>query len=181
MHCENVKRRTCECRPEHQCLPISRTGDLKIARTLADKVFRLKSHFSTLLSTLSFTLYALLPTLSPQLDSAYPVELTSQALQGLSNPTSSQISTVSADNESEGVLESSVPDIPVEVENRGRSLSSGSRAEGGSVSESWASEFRGDGQLGMGPESVMTETDDGVSNDSYFQPIVNDATISADQ
>lgn len=132
---------------------------------------RLKNHFSTLLSTLSFTLYALLPTLSPQLDSAYPVELTSQALQGLSNPVSSQISTASGDNEadqvgSSSILDSSVPDVSTHYadssEGDPRRLSSGSGGNGveASVTESWASEFRGGGDA----ESVMTETDDGVSN-----------------
>lgn len=47
---------------------------------------RIKAHFTSLLSTISFTLYALLPTLQPQLFAAYPVEATSQALQAKSNP-----------------------------------------------------------------------------------------------
>lgn len=42
---------------------------------------RLKAHFNSLLSTISFTLYALLPTVEPQLFAEYPVEATSQALQ----------------------------------------------------------------------------------------------------
>lgn len=42
---------------------------------------RIKAHFTSVLSTISFTLYALLPTLEPQLFAAYPVEATSQALQ----------------------------------------------------------------------------------------------------
>ncbi|KAL1406185.1 peroxin [Vanrija albida] len=46
----------------------------------------IKAHFTSLLSTISFTLYALLPTLQPQLFAAYPVEATSQALQAKSNP-----------------------------------------------------------------------------------------------
>lgn len=54
-----------------------------------------------MLSTISFTLYALLPTLSPQLTAAYPVEATSQAIQGLSNPVSSQVS-VDARSDAEG-------------------------------------------------------------------------------
>ncbi|WVR05697.1 hypothetical protein IAU60_002721 [Kwoniella sp. DSM 27419] len=50
----------------------------------------MKNHFTSLVSTISFTLYALLPTLQPQVFDAYPVEETSQALQGLSasNPAS---------------------------------------------------------------------------------------------
>lgn len=43
--------------------------------------YRLKAHFNSLLSTISFTLYALLPTVEPQLFAEYPVEATSQALQ----------------------------------------------------------------------------------------------------
>ena len=45
---------------------------------------RIKSHFTSLLSTISFTLYALLPTLGPQINDAYPVEDISLALQSLS-------------------------------------------------------------------------------------------------
>lgn len=45
----------------------------------------MKSHFTSLLSTISYTLYALLPTLQPQVYEAYPVESISQALQGLSS------------------------------------------------------------------------------------------------
>lgn len=44
----------------------------------------LKAHFTSLLSTISFTLYALLPNLEPALFAAYPVETTSQALQAKS-------------------------------------------------------------------------------------------------
>ncbi|BEI87096.1 hypothetical protein CcaverHIS002_0704420 [Cutaneotrichosporon cavernicola] len=46
----------------------------------------LKAHFTSLLSTISFTLYALLPNLEPALFAAYPVESTSQALQAKSAP-----------------------------------------------------------------------------------------------
>jgi peroxin-3 len=132
---------------------------------------RLKSHFSTLLSTLSFTLYALLPTLSPQLDSAYPVELTSQALQGFSNPVSSQISTASAENDTEGdhttvvpvTLDTSVPDMPQIPEDERRGSSS-SGLEEGSVSESWASEFRGAPAQSGVSDSFLTDTDDAVGD-----------------
>lgn len=48
----------------------------------------LKAHFTSLLSTISFTLYALLPNLEPALFAAYPVESTSQALQAKSSPPS---------------------------------------------------------------------------------------------
>ncbi|KAL7423636.1 peroxin [Cryptotrichosporon argae] len=50
----------------------------------------IKSHFTTLLSTLHYTLYALLPTLQPQLQAAYPVESTSTAIQGLAYASSEQ-------------------------------------------------------------------------------------------
>ncbi|ORY28637.1 Peroxin-3 [Naematelia encephala] len=63
---------------------------MREARIRASKERRerdlMKNHFTSLSSTLSFTLYALLPTLAPQLSNAYPVELTSQALQGLVTP-----------------------------------------------------------------------------------------------
>ncbi|WRT65853.1 uncharacterized protein IL334_002804 [Kwoniella shivajii] len=55
----------------------------------------MKNHFTSLISTISFTLYALIPTLQPQVFSSYPVEEISQALQDLSNsiPNSNSTST----------------------------------------------------------------------------------------
>ncbi|WVF70706.1 hypothetical protein IAT40_005499 [Kwoniella sp. CBS 6097] len=74
---------------------------LKEARVRAVKEKKqkdlMKNHFTSLISTISFTLYALLPTLQPQVFDAYPVESTSQALQGISNPSSLEASTSSLD------------------------------------------------------------------------------------
>lgn len=54
--------------------------------TTSDSNNSVKAHFTSLLSTISFTLYALLPNLEPQLFAAFPVEATSQALQAKSAP-----------------------------------------------------------------------------------------------
>ncbi|WWC87991.1 uncharacterized protein L201_002893 [Kwoniella dendrophila CBS 6074] len=45
----------------------------------------MRNHFTSLISTISYTLYALLPTIQPQLFDEYNVEEISQALQGLSS------------------------------------------------------------------------------------------------
>lgn len=114
----------------HSQLPYKRLAQLTLAR--------LKSHFTSLLSTISFTLYALLPTLQPQLLDRYPVEETSQALQGMSMTSSTA---------------SIQPEQPVSVESPENSLhlNKGESEAGTSVSgdepvsavgESWASEFR---------------------------------------
>ncbi|WVQ97079.1 hypothetical protein IAU59_004189 [Kwoniella sp. CBS 9459] len=74
---------------------------LKEARVRAIKEKKqkdlMKNHFTSLISTISFTLYALLPTLQPQVFDAYPVESTCQALQGISNSSSLDASTSSLD------------------------------------------------------------------------------------
>lgn len=57
-------------------------------------VCRLKYHFTSLLSTISFTLYALFPTMSAQLETRWPVERTSRRLQEMSM--TSSISSISS-------------------------------------------------------------------------------------
>lgn len=114
---------------------------------------RLKSHFTSLLSTISFTLYALLPTLQPQLFERYPIEHTSQALQGMS-VTSSTASLQPVE----------VPDNSLHL-HRGESDADTSvtshEPQHSGVGESWASEFqRRDGEAQAAPPS---ERDDLVS------------------
>ncbi|WVQ85271.1 hypothetical protein IAT38_007436 [Cryptococcus sp. DSM 104549] len=66
----------------------------------------MKNHFTSLISTISFTLYALLPTLQPQVFDAYPVESTSQALQGISvtslSDSTSSVETGAGNGDGEG-------------------------------------------------------------------------------
>jgi peroxin-3 len=88
---------------------------------------RLKNHFTSLISTISYTIYALLPTLQPQILEYFPVEETSLALQGLSSMSSSMTS--SAREGREG-------DAP------GESLLLQSQITDGAVGQSWASEFQ---------------------------------------
>lgn len=128
----------------------------------------LKNHFTSLISTISFTLYALLPTIQPYLFGAYPVESTSQALQGSSssNASSSQAS-VEATPENSMLLQGHTESGPSESE-RSETETSPTRRVSGAVGESWASEFR---RRDIESEpSVLgttmppgTETDDAVS------------------
>ena len=73
----------------------------------------IKAHFTSLISTISFTLYALLPTLEPQLFAAYPVESTSQALQaktgstgtnGVGSPTDTNTTTTTESTPADSLL-----------------------------------------------------------------------------
>ena len=102
---------------------------------------RLKSHFTSLMSTISFTLYALLPNLQPQLSDAYPVESTSQALRGMSASTvsSSQVS-VEVTPESSMILQGPQGSDVGQIETQASPVKSGNGAS--AVGESWASEFR---------------------------------------
>jgi peroxin-3 len=109
------------------------------------------------LDTISFTLYALLPTLSPQLTSAYPVEETSGLLQGISNPSSSVASigatpdTTPANSlllqgEQEVSIREDEPSSaspPVSGTSGISTLVSGPTS---AVGESWASEFQNQSQ-----------------------------------
>jgi hypothetical protein len=72
------------------------------------------------MSTISFTLYALLPTLEPQISEAFPVEATSLALQGLTATrsggqpelsTSAETSANASAAESDGVNSSRASDV----------------------------------------------------------------------
>lgn len=101
----------------------------------------LKSHFTSLMSTISFTLYALLPNLQPQLSDAYPVESTSQALRGMSASTvsSSQVS-VEVTPESSMILQGPQGSDVGQIETQASPVKSGNGAS--AVGESWASEFR---------------------------------------
>ena len=107
---------------------------------------RLKSHFTSLLSTISFTLYALLPTFQTHLSSAYPVEETSKALQGLS---------ASSLSSSQGSVEGT-PENSLFLHETVGSTSG--------VEHSWASEFQGGGSASMLDSlAPSAETDDAVS------------------
>lgn len=86
---------------------------------------------------MSYTLYALLPTLAPQINDMYPVESTSQMLQGISHslPGSSQLSTAGT------------PDSSMVLQEREESASvsgsvAASQTQDGQTSASWSSEFR---------------------------------------
>lgn len=114
---------------------------------------RLKSHFSSLLDTISFTLYALLPTLSPQLTSAYPVEETSGLLQGISNPSSSvaSIGATPDTTPANSLLLQGEQEVSVREEEPSSASPPGSGTSGistsvsgptSAVGESWASEFQ---------------------------------------
>ncbi|WVW80321.1 hypothetical protein I302_102300 [Kwoniella bestiolae CBS 10118] len=118
----------------------------------------MKNHFTSLISTISFTLYALLPTVQPQLFEEYNIEDLSQALQDISAP--AQGETPSELSESTGSLDKS--------QDQGNSLllsetntdyhnhqEVGPRAEDNAAvaesspevsSESWASEFQSQSQ-----------------------------------
>jgi hypothetical protein len=127
---------------------------------------RIKAHFTTLLSTISFTLYALLPTLQPQLFETYPVEATSQALQSLSMASSSQSSQLGETSESSLLLqrpdqqseqnqasreaESSLAESQSTIE---QSPPSAGRQSHPGVGESWASEFQSQSGSVSGSES----------------------------
>ncbi|GFZ43242.1 hypothetical protein JCM24511_00961 [Saitozyma sp. JCM 24511] len=117
----------------------------------------LKSHFSSLLDTISFTLYALLPTLSPQLTSAYPVEETSGLLQGISNPSSSvaSIGATPDTTPANSLLLQGEQEVSIREEEPSSASPPGSGTSGistsvsgptSAVGESWASEFQNQSQ-----------------------------------
>lgn len=93
----------------------------------------------SLLSNIHYTLYALLPTLGSQLADRYPIEQTSQALQGMSMASSAasiepeQVTTGEPDNS----LHLSRGDSDA-----GTSVSGNESHDGTGVGESWASEFQ---------------------------------------
>lgn len=126
-------------------------------------VIRIKNHFTSLISTLSFTLYALLPTLQPQIVDAYPVENTSRALQGLSS--NNLNSSLASLDTSTGATSETGNSLLLHGEG-----GSPSQSHAGRVGESWASEFeRREQDTVSGSESgdvagsaVHVEADDAV-------------------
>ncbi|KAK6907522.1 hypothetical protein I204_04009 [Kwoniella mangroviensis CBS 8886] len=122
----------------------------------------MKNHFTSLISTISFTLYALLPTIQPSLFEKYNVEEISQALQDISSTSSSELSesTSSLDpnqNQKENSLllsdttpqpdvENTRADVPPSRPSPSPSPEVGVTST--STSESWASEFQ-NGQNGQ--------------------------------
>lgn len=120
----------------------------------------MKSHFNSLTSTITFTLYALLPSFRPHVIEAYPVESTSQALQQLSVPSSSDGSMTQTPENSlllEGARQSHVEEV--------ESSSPTTSVSNTGVGESWASEFDGRPEAGqyVAGGSVTSETDDEVN------------------
>ncbi|WVQ71127.1 hypothetical protein IAR50_000652 [Cryptococcus sp. DSM 104548] len=145
----------------------------------------LKNHFTSLLSSISFTLYALLPTLRPQISQVFPVEQTSQSLQNLTSGDGSLSNSVSSvgsslqettadnslhlhHNESEGEPKpeqaqvtpgstQSSPKHPGSFDRR-HSKSSPRVPSAPGVGESWASEFQ---RSEVGYAETETETESG--------------------
>ncbi|XAO23460.1 hypothetical protein I312_102238 [Cryptococcus bacillisporus CA1280] len=143
----------------------------------------LKNHFTSLISSISFTLYALLPTLQPQVFEAYPVEKTSQAIQGTATTATSSARTDSASSietceplnslhlYEQGPQESKPPKEA--VDNRSPQFGP-SVPLVPTVDESWASEFQRKDSEGTTAETEsgiivggsvgVPETDDGLSS-----------------
>ncbi|ODN84237.1 hypothetical protein L202_00232 [Cryptococcus amylolentus CBS 6039] len=142
----------------------------------------LKNHFTSLISNISFTLYALLPALRPQISQVFPVEQTSQSLQNFTSGDSSLSNSVSSvdssrqettaenflhlhhNDESDSKPEQaqvtpgstqSSPKHPGSIDRR-HSKSSPKVPSAPGVGESWASEF----QRAEGGDSE-TETESG--------------------
>jgi hypothetical protein len=106
---------------------------LTLATDIEVLTVRLKSHFTSLISTISFTLYALLPTLHPQISAEYPVETISQALQGLSAPASSAAESTDPTPDSSVVLQPPDPNAHGDA---------GTHGVQGGVEQSWTSDFK---------------------------------------
>ncbi|OCF45265.1 hypothetical protein I317_00787 [Kwoniella heveanensis CBS 569] len=129
----------------------------------------MKNHFTSLISTISFTLYALLPTLQPQVFEAYPVEGTSQALQGISNPSSLEASTSSLDQPSSPPARNGPPRPPgsqswnregsLLSQQEGSTQSSPEAGAGSLGAESWASEFTNQRRLSEDTQETEMETE----------------------
>ncbi|OXB38605.1 hypothetical protein LQV05_002603 [Cryptococcus neoformans] len=143
----------------------------------------LKNHFTSLISSISFTLYALLPTLQPQVFEAYPVEKTSQAIQGSASTSAS--STMAGSTSSIEISEplnslhlygqgSQELEPPKEVVDNQSPQFSPSVPLVPAVDESWASEFQKKDSAGaeaetesgimVGGSVEIPETDDGLSS-----------------
>lgn len=154
----------------------------------ADPSNRLKNHFTSLISSISFTLYALLPTLQPQVFEAYPVEKTSRAIQGSASTSAS--STMAGSTSSIEISEplnslhlygqgSQELEPPKEVVDNQSPQFSPSVPLVPAVDESWASEFQKKDSAGaeaetesgimIGGSVEIPETDDGVSYQCVVQ------------
>nr|XP_018264894.1 uncharacterized protein I303_03075 [Kwoniella dejecticola CBS 10117]OBR87052.1 hypothetical protein I303_03075 [Kwoniella dejecticola CBS 10117] len=118
----------------------------------------MKNHFTSLISTISFTLYALLPTIQPQLFEAYNTEEISQALQGLSSSSIARSETNLSESTTANQDTTTTPhpgygSIRTGTETEPQKSEHGNRENpqdqvplqppetAGSVTESWASEF----------------------------------------
>ena len=138
---------------------------------------RMKSHFNSLTSTVTLTLYAILPTLQPQLFARYPVESTSRSLQSLSQPPSSGASAAPTPENSLLLERHSTAQGQARGETHtSTSTSSGSGAESpprdpvtniasdrSGFGESWASEFEQRDSGSVADSGLTSETDDEVS------------------
>jgi peroxin-3 len=138
---------------------------------------RIKNHFTSLLSTISYTIYALLPTLQPQLEAHFPVEATSQALQGLSasNTSSDTGSTSQTPDNSLLLHEHHNPNPDQSPQERDAGPGEGGLSSNShrGVGESWASEFQ------SGHSGSETDASNGESFvDSSIQEVETDDTVS---
>ncbi|WVQ65085.1 uncharacterized protein L199_003256 [Kwoniella botswanensis] len=158
----------------------------------------MKNHFTSLISTISFTLYALLPTIQPTLFERYNVEEISQVLQDISSTTSSELSestsSLDPNQKVNSLLLSDTTPNPhpheegtrADVSQPSPSPSSSPSPEVGvgSTSESWASEFQNtqNGQTSQRRESSSnseTETEsEGMLGSSIGQIDTEDAMSS---
>ncbi|ORX34166.1 Peroxin-3 [Kockovaella imperatae] len=119
------------------------------ARAIKEKKEKdlLRNHFTSLQNTIHFTLYALLPTLQPQLSAAYPVEVISQAIQGKSTETSLSGS-IAQTPESSMILQGAQQSPQNHTESTAQSITNGQSSpeqgvtHDGRIGESWASEFK---------------------------------------
>ncbi|WWC68479.1 uncharacterized protein I206_102408 [Kwoniella pini CBS 10737] len=150
----------------------------------------MKNHFTSLISTISFTLYALLPTIQPQLFETYNTEEISQALQGLS---SSSITNTESLSESTSSLDPSITtgnslmfsENPIKDQPISSSHSEASPTHtedagtqpgiASSVTESWASEFE---RRENGSEPEIETEDEGRLGSSIGQIDTEDAMSS---
>lgn len=151
----SVKRGTCE---------LSHLSRVHMLKGLS-----LKNHFTSLISTVTFTLYALLPTLQPQVSAEYPVEATSSALQGLSAPPSSAAESTDPTPDSSMVLQPPEPNTGTMQTSHSTPEISGPGQHGG-VEQSWSSEFR--------TESVAESEQPSLVGDSMLHGRDDDAVSS---
>lgn len=126
----------------------------------------MKQHFTSLISTISYTLYALLPTLQPQLSDQYPVEQISQALQGLPVSSSANESVNPTPDNSVLLPPPTQENLHVEHENQAPS------PEQPGIDQSWSSEFKAESvaeseQPSLVGDSLINAGDDDAVYDFY--------------